>query len=162
MEVTCSRTSVASTYTWVFRDMVAEDVPEVVAIERVSFAHPWTGPLFLQELAVRFSRIRLACDADGHVAGYVCRWVVADEMHVLNVAVDPRARGRGLGAALMREVIEEARRHGAEAVTLEVRRGNDAGRRLYERFGFEQVGERLDYYGRGEDALILRLPLRDG
>ncbi len=142
--------------------MAAEDLPEVVAIERASFANPWTGPLFLQELDARFSRILLGCDAAGRVIGYVCRWVVADEMHVLNVAVDARARGRGLGAALMAEVIEEARRHGAAAVTLEVRRSNDAGRRLYARFGFQRVGERPDYYGRGEDALILRLPLRDG
>lgn len=142
--------------------MVAEDLPEIVAIERASFANPWSGPLFLQELTVRFSRILLACDGDGRVAGYVCRWIVADEVHVLNVAVDPRIRGRGLGAALLREVIAEARDCSADAVTLEVRRSNDVARRLYERFGFEHVGKRADYYGRGEDALILRLPLRDG
>ncbi len=162
MEVTSPRTPPASACAWIFRDMVAEDLPEVVAIERASFANPWTGPLFLQELTVGFSRILLACDAEGRVAGYVCRWIVADEMHVLNVAVDPRERGRGLGAALMREVIAEARGCGADAVTLEVRRSNDAGRRLYERFGFAQIGQRAEYYGRGEDALILRLSLHDG
>lgn len=146
---------------WVFRDMVAADLADVVAIERASFANPWTGALFLQELHVRFSRILLACDADGSVAGYLCRWVVADEVHVLNVAVHPRCRTRGLGAALIREVLAEARALGAEAVTLEVRRSNEAGRRLYESFGFEQVGQRPNYYGRGEDALILRLALDD-
>ena len=141
--------------------MVVDDLPEVVAIERASFPNPWTGPLFLQELQVRFSRILLACDPDGAIAGYVCRWVVADEVHVLNVAVHPRARGRGLGAALMEEVLAEARRREVRAVTLEVRRSNEAGRRLYESFGFEQVGERPNYYGRGEDALILRLGIED-
>jgi ribosomal-protein-alanine N-acetyltransferase len=152
---------VASTRAWFFRDMLAEDLADVVAIEQASFANPWTGPLFLQELDVRFSRVLLACDAYGRIMGYVCRWIVADEVHVLNLAVDPCARGGGLGAALMREVIAEARRRHADVVTLEVRRSNEAGRRLYERFGFVQVGERAGYYGRGEDALILRLTLTD-
>jgi len=141
--------------------MVVEDLAEVVAIERASFTNPWTGPLFLQELGVAFSRITVACHPRGPLAGYVCRWVVADEVHVLNVAVDPRWRGRGLGSVLMRAVLEEAETSEAQAVTLEVRRSNLAGRRLYESFGFEEVGSRPNYYGRGEDALILRLALRD-
>jgi [ribosomal protein S18]-alanine N-acetyltransferase len=147
---------------WVFDDMVVSDLAEVVAIERESFPNPWTGPLFLQELQVAFSRIILARHPAGAVAGYVCRWIVGDEVHVLNVAVDPRWRGQGLGSALMRTVLWEGRSHAADAVTLEVRRSNVAGRRLYESFGFEEVGSRPDYYGRGEDALILRLALRDG
>ena len=146
---------------WVFSDMVTEDLPEVIAIERASFPNPWTGPLFLQELQVDFSRIILARHRGGPVSGYVCRWLVADEVHVLNLAVDPRHREQGLGGTLMREVLREARQRHATAVTLEVRRSNVAGRRLYESFGFEEVGSRPNYYGRGEDALILRLALHD-
>jgi ribosomal-protein-alanine N-acetyltransferase len=86
---------------------------------------------------------------------------VADEVHVLNVAVDPGYRGQGLGGALLREVLREAREGCAIAVTLEVRRSNAAARRLYESFCFEEVGVRPNYYGRGEDALILRLALDD-
>ncbi len=141
--------------------MVVEDLAEVVAIERASFPNPWTGPLFLQELQVAFSRIILARHPAGAVAGYVCRWIVGEEVHVLNVAVDPRWRGQGLGSALMHVVLREAHAHAAEAVTLEVRRSNLAGRRLYESLCFEEVGSRSNYYGRGEDALILRLALRD-
>jgi len=151
----------ASACNWVFSDMTVEDLPEVVAIERASFANPWTGPLFLQELQVAFSRIILARRPGGPVAGYACRWLVADEVHVLNVAVDPGHRAQGLGGSLMREVLREARERDATAVTLEVRRSNVAGRRLYQSFGFEEVGVRPNYYGRGEDALILRLALRD-
>ena len=146
---------------WVFCDMVVEDLPDVIAIERASFPNPWTGALFLQELQVAFSRTILARHATGPIAGYVCRWLVADEIHVLNVAVDPRWRGRGLGASLMHEVLREAHACDAVAVTLEVRRSNVAGRRLYESLGFEEVGCRPNYYGRGEDALILRLALAD-
>jgi ribosomal-protein-alanine N-acetyltransferase len=146
-----------------FRDMVVADLPEVIAIERASFPKPWTGSLFLQELHVGFSRTIVARrHGEAEVAGYLCRWLVADEVHVLNVAVDPKWRGHGLGTSLMREVMREADDCGAVAVTLEVRRSNVAGRRLYESFGFEQVGARPNYYGRGEDALILRLALADG
>jgi ribosomal-protein-alanine N-acetyltransferase len=147
---------------WVFSDMTPEDLPEVVNIERACFANPWTGPLFLQELDVSFSRIVLARARYGPIAGYLCRWFVADEVHVLNVAVAPAYRGRGLGTALMEEALREARDARARAVTLEVRRSNVDGRRLYESFGFEQVGARPNYYGRGEDALIMRLALIDG
>ncbi len=147
--------------TWALVDMVPSDLPEVVAIERASFPNPWTGPLFLQELQVGFSRTIVARAADGAIAGYLCRWLVADEIHVLNVAVAPSARGQGLGAALMRHVLAEASTCRVTAVTLEVRRSNTAGRRLYDAFGFEEVGSRPNYYGRGEDALILRLALDD-
>jgi len=146
---------------WAFVDMVPSDLPEVVAIERASFPNPWTGPLFLQELQVGFSRTIVARGDDGAILGYLCRWLVADEIHVLNVAVAPSARGRGLGAALVRQVLDEAAAYHVVAVTLEVRRSNTAGRRLYDSFGFEEVGSRPNYYGRGEDALILRLPLDD-
>ena len=146
---------------WVFSDMTADDLPEVVAIERASFTNPWSGALFLQELHVGFSRIILARRAGEPLAGYLCRWLVADEMHILNVAVDPRYRGQGVGSVLMRCALREARECNAVAVTLEVRRSNVAGRRLYDAFGFEEVGARPNYYGRGEDALILRLALGD-
>jgi [ribosomal protein S18]-alanine N-acetyltransferase len=146
---------------WIFCDMVVEDLPEVVAIERASFPNPWTGALFLQELQVEFSRMVVARHPRGRIAGYVCRWLVAGEMHVLNVAVDPKWRGRGLGGALMRAMLQEARTRQVSAVTLEVRRSNRTGRRLYEAFGFEEVGARPNYYGRGEDALILRLAVAD-
>jgi ribosomal-protein-alanine N-acetyltransferase len=147
---------------WVFSDMTAEDLPDVVEIERASFTNPWSGSLFLQELHVAFSRIVLARRRGESLAGYLCRWFVADEVHILNVAVDPRYRGQGVGALLMREALREARERGAVAVTLEVRRSNVAARRLYDSFGFDEVGARPNYYGRGEDALILRLPLGDG
>jgi ribosomal-protein-alanine N-acetyltransferase len=156
-----TRTTTRDADGWVFAEMVPGDLPEVVAIERASFPNPWTGPLFLQELQVGFSRTIVARDRDAAIVGYLCRWLVADEIHVLNVAVAPRARGRGLGAALLRRVLDEAAVRRVVAVTLEVRRGNAVGRRLYESFGFEEVGSRPNYYGRGEDALILRLALAD-
>ncbi len=150
---------------WSLRDMRAQDLRQIVEIERGSFDNPWSSALFLQELRIPFSRIvvvRPAGTDDEPIVGYLCRWFVADEIHVLNVAVHPRYRGRGIGALLVEEALREARAGRAEAVTLEVRRSNEAARKLYASFDFEEVGVRRNYYGRGEDALIMRLVLPRG
>lgn len=150
---------------WALSAMRAQDLRQVLEIERGSFDNPWSSALFLQELRIPFSRIlviRPAGAEDEPIVGYLCRWFVADEIHVLNVAVHPQHRGRGIGAILLREALREARAGRAEAVTLEVRRSNEAARRLYAAFQFEEVGVRRNYYGRGEDALIMRLDLPRG
>jgi len=75
---------------WTFTEMRPQDLRQVLAIERSSFANPWSSALFLQELRIPFSRIlvvRPAGGADEPIVGYLCRWFVADEIHVLNVAV---------------------------------------------------------------------------
>jgi ribosomal-protein-alanine N-acetyltransferase len=159
MTVSTPRPPAAAVGGWVFSDMAVEDLPAVLAIERASFSNPWSGALFLQELEVAFSRIVVARGRDGAIVGYFCRWFVIDEVHILNVAVDPRCRARGVGRVLMREALREARVGKATAVTLEVGRSNAAARRLYDSFGFEEVGTRPNYYGRGEDAIIMRLAL---
>jgi ribosomal-protein-alanine N-acetyltransferase len=148
---------------WALSEMRVQDLPQVLAIERRCFGNPWTSTLFLQELRIPFSRIvviRPTDDVEEPVVGYLCRWFVADEIHILNVAVHPAQRRRGIGAVLMQEALREARERGAEAVTLEVRRSNAGARRLYQALRFEDVGLRRDYYGRGEDALTMRLVLR--
>lgn len=145
--------------TWVLSEMRAQDLRQVIEIERRSFDNPWSSALFLQELRIPFSRmlvIRPIGGPDEPIVGYLCRWFVADEIHVLNVAVHPDYRGRGLGGILLGEALREAERGRADAVTLEVRRSNEAARRLYASFDFEEVGVRRNYYGRGEDALIMR------
>jgi len=150
---------------WTFTDMRPQDLRQVLEIERTAFDNPWTSALFLQELRIPFSRILVMRPAGGPeepIVGYLCRWFVADEIHVLNVAVHPQYRRLGLGTMLLDEAMREARAAQAEAVTLEVRRSNQAAQRLYAAFGFEEVGVRRNYYGRGEDALIMRLLLRRG
>ena len=164
--VATSRAYRARTGTWVLSEMRAQDLRQILEIERGSFDNPWSGALFLQELRIPFSRIVVirptTGSADEAIVGYLCRWFVADEIHILNIAVHPRHRGRGIGAVLLDEALREARAVGAEAVTLEVRRSNAAARRLYATFHFEEVGVRRNYYGRGEDALIMRLGLARG
>ncbi len=93
----------------------------------------------------------------GVIAGYLCRWLVAGESHILNVAVHPDFRGGGFGAALMAEAVAEAQIRKAQLMILEVRRSNLEARRLYRKFGFEERRLRRNYYGPGEDALVMEL-----
>lgn len=95
-------------------------------------------------------------DERGAVLGYTVGLLAADEAEVLNIAVDPPARGKGVGAALLEGMLEELRRAGARSVFLEVRRSNEAAIRLYRRSGFEILGARPDYYRQPrEDALTM-------
>jgi ribosomal-protein-alanine N-acetyltransferase len=137
--------------------MQADDLADVMEIERRSFNEPWTPGLFLHELKVPFSRVMILRATNGRrvTLGYVCRWIVGQEGHILNLAVHPDHRGRGLGQLLVESVIADTIGAGAESVTLEVRRGNRAALRLYQKLGFVEQGVRKNYYGKGDDALIM-------
>ena len=146
----------------VFEPMTAEDLGGVMEIERLAFESPWTPGLFLHELKIPFSRLLVARTANGSrkLVGYVCWWVVADEVHILNLAVHPDYRRTGLGSGLIELVLADAAAQQAGSVSLEVRQSNEAARCLYRTFGFSDRGVRRHYYGRGEDAIIMTKELR--
>jgi len=87
--------------------------------------------------------------------GYVIYWILADEMHLLNLAVHPDQRRRGIARSLLTGALDKARTQGAAVVWLEVRPSNAAALSLYHSFGFKEIGIRPGYYtDNGEDALI--------
>ena len=140
------------------RDAIERDLPRIIEIERLAFPAPWTLASFQRELTLPFSRIMLALPVPGdQIAGFLCRWLIADECHILNIAVHPDSRRLGLGTVLMSEAISEAKSSGANMVTLEVRRSNLPARQLYRKFQFEERRLRRHYYGPGEDAIIMEL-----
>jgi len=91
--------------------------------------------------------------------GFLCRWLVADELHILNIAVHPEHRQSGIGAGLMEETIDEAKAKQAQVITLEVRRANLSARSLYRKFNFQERRLRKNYYAPGEDAIVMELPI---
>jgi ribosomal-protein-alanine N-acetyltransferase len=148
--------------------MTEADLDAVLAIDEASFDAPrpqregHTGRelravQLREELARSFSRLRVAKASTGEVLGYMLFWHVADELQSLNVAVAPQERRRGVGGALVRDVIDYARRHAASRILLEVRASNDAARALYARLGFEPFHVRPRYYDDGEDAVEMSL-----
>lgn len=141
--------------------MRPEDLDEVLVIERASFTMPWSRGAFLYEMQQnRVARCWVARDDDGHVAGYLCLWEVADEVHITNVAVRPNARRRGIARTLLSSVLDNARARAFKVVVLEVRPSNHHALTLYESFGFRVVGRRHGYYyDTGEDALVMEIDL---
>lgn len=152
------------------REATSRDLPGIVEIERLSFDNPWSLDAFERELSLPFSRLivatktanKTAAQTDGDDAGligFLCRWIVADECHILNVAVHPQMRQQGIGKRLMQHALAEARAKNAQVITLEVRRSNLAARSLYRKLEFQERRLRRNYYGQGEDAIVMELKL---
>ncbi|HSJ32010.1 MAG TPA: ribosomal protein S18-alanine N-acetyltransferase [Longimicrobiales bacterium] len=138
------------------RDMVATDVPAVVAIERASYTMPWSEATFRGLLRRRDAEM-VSAETEGIVIGYAAFWCVVDQGELGNVAVSAGWRGLGLGARLVEDVLRRAARRGVREVFLEVRPSNTVARQLYERLGFRPVGRRRNYYQAPvEDAIVLR------
>lgn len=142
------------------RAALDSDLPTIVTIEMECFhSDPWhreSFESFIDRAGVTFI---VADDpaGQGTVSGYGVLIQAADEAEVLNLAVSAESRGKGVGSALLRNLLESAERGGVRQVYLEVRESNAAARALYGAHGFVEVGRRRAYYQRPvEDALILQ------
>lgn len=139
------------------------DLDDVMEIETASFRVPWKVEAFRAELANRCSRfpgVRTEGEG-GRLAAFAIYWVVADEVHVINFAVAPTWRRRGVGRALLAHIIRDGADSGCRLVGLEVRARNEGAKNLYLGFGFSPVSVRPKYYvDNGEDALVMMLELK--
>jgi ribosomal-protein-alanine N-acetyltransferase len=142
-----------------FRPMRWWDVDGVMDIERDLFGdESWTIAMFWSELAEPDTRYYLVAQDGDEIVGYAGLCAYPDESFVQTIAVRRDLQGRGLGARMLTALIEEARRRGEPMVGLEVRADNASARRLYERFGFEQIGVRKGYYQPSNtDAVLMVL-----
>lgn len=136
--------------------MTVRHVSQVAALERVCFSDPWSEKSVAGELENPLS-LWLVCEEGGSVLGYVGSQTVLGETDMMNVAVLPEARRRGVAQKLICALVEELKRRGSRCLTLEVRASNTPAIALYEKLAFSQVGRRPNYYRNPkEDALILR------
>lgn len=146
------------------------DIPEVMAIERLSFPNPWPASAYRYELgqnerAHYFVARPLSAHpaGKGPVVGYGGFWLVAGEAHISTIAVQPDYRRAGLGELLLGEMIDRARSLGADLMTLEVRASNLIAQGLYRKYGFQEAGVRKGYYtDNREDALLMTIPVLRG
>ena len=149
--------------------MTEHDLVEVVEIEETSGLSRWGWDAYHAELAqVRRSVMLVARVPDdeninaGHtIQGFIASRLVADELHINNVAVRQEYRRQGIARKLLDSVLEEALRLSAKTAFLEVRAGNVPAQALYSRCGFTIAGRRPGYYTQpAEDALVMSLVMR--
>lgn len=145
--------------------MTAVDVrpmrwPDIEAVHRLEAemftVDPWSIEQFWSELAQPTRAYAVAVDGE-RVIGYAGAFLLAPDSDVQTIAVSPRDQGRGVGAVLLTWLIDRAVAEGCRQMLLEVRSDNSPAIAMYERFGFERISVRRDYYERGVDAVIMRL-----
>ena len=137
------------------RPMTTEDCAQVAAIETMSFSMPWSLHAFTESVGNPNYRFLVAEEA-GEILGYCGFVYVLDEAEIPNVCVSEEARRKGIGQALMENLIETATALGIVTLHLEVRQSNEAAKNLYRRMGFEEIGIRKNFYDLPkEDAILM-------
>ncbi len=136
--------------------MTTHHVPQIAQLEALCFSDPWSEDSVASELDNELSLWLVAVEGD-RVAGYVGSQTVLGESDMMNIAVHPDFRRRGIAEQLVGALVAALKEQGSYQLTLEVRASNEPAQRLYEKLGFAQVGRRKNYYHHPkEDALILR------
>ena len=144
------------------RALTIGDLNTIESIERRSYATPWSRSMFAGELAKPAS-LCLGAFEDDRLAGYLITSRYVDAWHVMNIAVNPAFRRRGIATALLERLFELTDDGGRRGYTLEVRVSNKGAIKLYERLGFTARGKRRGYYtDNREDALVMWRDPTDG
>ncbi len=132
-------------------------IAEIHEIERQSQSSPWAEQSFRNEIGHELGLFIVAEDSNG-VVGFAVAWIVVDELHIINIGVLPERRRNGVGRKLILELLLQSKDRGALCATLEVRASNEPAIKLYESFGFKNVGVRKCYYpDNKEDAVVMWL-----
>ena len=140
----------------ILEKMNASHVAEIAQLEKICFSDPWSEKSIASELENKLSCWLVAVE-DEKVAGYIGSQTVCGETDMMNVAVHPDHRRKGIAEALILGLIGELKAAESHCLTLEVRASNMPAITLYEKLGFSEIGRRKNYYRNPkEDALILR------
>jgi [ribosomal protein S18]-alanine N-acetyltransferase len=154
-EETATEPPIALSEEVAIRRLTYGDLPSVLSIERRAFPAPWSLAMFVLEVS-KPSGVCLAATVGDRIVGYLVCSRYADVFHLMNVAVDPDLRRRGIAVRLIDRMLEEAGRD--QRYTLEVRVSNHGATAMYEQLGFRRAGRRRRYYSdNGEDAMIMWL-----
>jgi ribosomal-protein-alanine N-acetyltransferase len=145
---------------FLLRDLVFEDIETIGRLENELFpTDAWPLEMFYSEFFQPDTRRYILAEVDGEAVGYAGLMVIDTTADIQTIGVLSRFEGRGIGRAMLTELLAEARRRGADNVMLEVRADNPRAQNLYARFGFEKIHTRKKYYRDGVDAWVMRLVL---
>ncbi len=141
------------------RNAKKSDIEKILEIEKQSYPMPWDEAAFFCELSKQASGMNIFLAADdgetGEMAGYFVGNIIADYVHILNIAVAEKARKRGLARRFMEKAEQDALKRNLSAFTLEVRENNEPAVNLYKKLGYEVKGRREKYYEHKYDGLLM-------
>ena len=138
--------------------MKESDIEAAHEIETLSFPTPWSKFLFLKDVKENPHSIFFVAKEGGKIEGYGGYWIILDEMNIVNLAVHPLSRRKGIGSRILTEILKTGLQKGGKIATLEVRESNLAAQKLYEKFGFKVIAIRKKYYqDRDENAVVMWL-----
>jgi ribosomal-protein-alanine N-acetyltransferase len=139
----------------IIRSMREDDIPAIMEIEKVSFATPWPGQSFIEEICKKYAFSKVAV-LEERVIGYACADYALYESRILKLAVHQDFRRRGVATMLMNKMMTELRNKGCVFMYLKVRASNTGAQRFYELFGFKTETVRKKYYDDpAEEALLM-------
>lgn len=141
---------------FILEPATVNDIEGIMEVERTCFQAAWTYEQYAQGMTQTDRHCSVVARWEGRVVGYAAMDRGGLEAHIATLGVLPNFRRQGIGRALLRYLLQWARQHGVETVSLEVRQSNVAAQQLYRQHGFVPVGQRCRYYtDNGEDALIM-------
>lgn len=139
----------------IVRNMTINDLDEIVNIEKELYKIPWNEKQYKYELEENEFSYLFVLENDGVIIGYYGFWVMFEESDITKVSIRKEFQGMKLSNILMEDCIKRVGVLGCNKINLEVRVDNVKAINLYKKYGFEEIYVRKDYYGKGEDALIL-------
>ncbi|CAN2218523.1 RimI Acetyltransferases [Candidatus Nanopelagicaceae bacterium] len=143
-----------------YRQPIALDIPVLASYEKLLFPYsPWNTAQFKEEFAgIPTTRYMSVAETNNTIIGYCGVFLPAPgvEADILTVAVLPEYRRQGIAKEFMRQIEEWSKERGASAMMLEVEQTNESAIELYKSLGYMKISVRMDYYGPGKDAFVMR------
>lgn len=137
------------------RPMQKEDLDHIISIESSVFPDPWTFTMFSEQLDLPQMYSLITARLEDEVVGYGGLLRIRDEGHITNLAVQPQKHGMGIGKSIIYFLFLLALKEQLSSITLEVRTTNIRAQQLYEKFGFQIIASRKNYYGYEDDAFVM-------
>ncbi len=139
------------------------DLEQILTIENRAYPEPWSSDHFIAEFERKYARVYVLTDdeTDSLVLGYIVYWLQTEGASLLNVCVDPKWRGLGMGQKLMQLMIRDVVHEEIPRTILEVRESNKNAIAMYEKMGFKKTHERPKFYKNGETAFVMEIQTSD-
>ncbi len=136
-----------------------KDFEKMYEIELTSYMEPWPKEMFVMDYLFNGKSEYYTAKWMKRVVGFIALWNEGEKLHIVNIAVHPEYRKKGVGSKLIEFAVKLAKKNSKKEIYLEVRKSNEIAQKLYKKFGFDRSKELERYYNNGENGYIMRKAL---